>query len=82
MAKKQAIVLGNKAKLRVDVARASICVEVPADCDPIGEVYQRSMKERLLCSHIPECTDHFSEPRNEDLERMQGSASIGEWSWT
>jgi hypothetical protein len=85
VAKEQATILGSKAKLRVDLARASICNHVPVDCDPIGEVYQRSMKERLLCAHIPECTDHFSDPRNEDhLERMKGITigSIGEWSWT
>lgn len=83
VAKKQAMILGDKAKRRVDMARASICVQVPASCDPIGEVYQRSMKERLLCAHIPECIDDFSETRNEDLERLEGSdSSIGEWSWT
>ena len=80
VAKEQVIRLGNKAKKRVDLARASICVEVPVDCDLNGEVYQRSMREKILCGHIPECNDDLLPPRNKDFELTKGA--IGDWSWT
>jgi hypothetical protein len=80
VAKEHSIIMGKKAKQRIDMARTSICAEVPLDCNPTGEVYQRSLREKLVCSHIPECNDDFLEPRKEVLDLSK--ASVAEWSWT
>jgi hypothetical protein len=79
VAKEKAAVVGNKAMERVDTTRASICIEVPLGCDPSGEAYQRSMREKFLCGHIPECND-IMEQKDEDFDRTK--ANVGEWSWT
>jgi hypothetical protein len=80
VAKEHSIMMGKKVKQRIDMARTSICAEVPLECDSNDEVYHRSLREKLLCSHIPECSDDFLEPRKEDLDLSK--ASVAEWSWT
>lgn len=80
VAKEHSVIMGKKVKQRIDLARTSICAEVPVDCDPTGEVYPRSLREKLLCSHIPECRDDYLETRNQDPDLS--NANVAEWSWT
>jgi hypothetical protein len=78
--KQQTNSFADRTKKRWEKTRATLCIHVPADCDPSGEVYQRSLKEKWLCGHIPECNQDILYLDPPDTA-MIGSAKGGDWSW-
>jgi hypothetical protein len=80
--------IADTTKKRWERTRESLCIHVPVDCDPSGEIYQRSLKEKWLCGHIPECNEDILVPQSKDTLDLQskdtamiGSMKIGDWSW-
>lgn len=77
--KSQAVVVGEKAMQRFDSVRNGSCAEVPVDCDLNGEnAYERSLRQRLLCGHIPRCDE--VDATDEEYEKKK--QKVVDWAWS
>mmetsp|Transcript_8516 Transcript_8516/g.14125 ORF Transcript_8516/g.14125 Transcript_8516/m.14125 type:complete len:217 (+) Transcript_8516:167-817(+) len=77
--KSQAVVVGAKAMQRFDTVRSGACAEIPLDCDLNGDnVYERSLRERIICGHIPRCDE--IDPSEEEFEMRK--QKVVDWAWT
>lgn len=68
-----------QGKNRVKHARSNVCESVPTSCDDdANKLYKRTIKERLMCTHIPTC-DEIVEPDEDDFKKT--AVKKDNWYW-